>query len=336
MRTRESWNGARYVAGSRGGHYESWFQRCNHPTRPQALWIRYTIFSPKGAPQDAQGELWAMWFDADKREILGFYQALPITACSFATDHLRALIGASELTDDALKGQIDDDGRRVSWDLRYAGASPPLLLYPESYYFRALPKAKQLTANPLVRYNGVMRLPGGREERIDDWLGCQSHNWGPKHTDFYVWAQVAGFEGAPDAYLECATAKLKIAGIWLPNLSPLVLRLDGEDFVLSNPRALWKNRGRYGDWRWQIDAHGPGVDISAVLSAPREAFLALPYRNPPGGVKRCLNSKLARCEVTIKKDGAAERRLVSNGAAFEILGDAARQDAFGFTPASAP
>jgi hypothetical protein len=32
------------------GHYESFFQRANHPTRPLAFWIRYTIFSPTGHP----------------------------------------------------------------------------------------------------------------------------------------------------------------------------------------------------------------------------------------------------------------------------------------------
>ncbi len=41
------------------GHYESFFQRANHPSRPLAFWIRYTIFSPKNRPQDALGEVWA-------------------------------------------------------------------------------------------------------------------------------------------------------------------------------------------------------------------------------------------------------------------------------------
>ena len=30
------------------GHYESWFLRGNHPSRPLAFWIRYTIFHPRG------------------------------------------------------------------------------------------------------------------------------------------------------------------------------------------------------------------------------------------------------------------------------------------------
>jgi len=47
------------------GHDESFFQRANHPTRPLAFWIRHTIFSQKDRPQDAIGELWAVYFNSE-------------------------------------------------------------------------------------------------------------------------------------------------------------------------------------------------------------------------------------------------------------------------------
>ena len=55
MGEREAWNGARFEPADAGGHYESWFQRANHPTRREAFWIRYTVFSPAGRPEDAVG-----------------------------------------------------------------------------------------------------------------------------------------------------------------------------------------------------------------------------------------------------------------------------------------
>ena len=60
------WNRSRYDPASTAGHYESWFQRANHPERPLAFWIRYTIFSPKGRPADAFGEIWAIFFDGER------------------------------------------------------------------------------------------------------------------------------------------------------------------------------------------------------------------------------------------------------------------------------
>jgi hypothetical protein len=53
-----------------------------------------------------------------------------------------------------------------------------------------------------------------------------------------------------------------------------------------------------------------------------EWFVALRYGNPPGGDKRCLNSKLAHCELTLRRAGRAVT-LRSQRAAFEILEDLA-------------
>jgi hypothetical protein len=49
-------NFAQYRPGGAPGHYESWYLRANHPSRPLAFWIRYTIFSPAGRPADAVGQ----------------------------------------------------------------------------------------------------------------------------------------------------------------------------------------------------------------------------------------------------------------------------------------
>lgn len=63
--------------------------------------------------------------------------------------------------------------------------------------------------------------------------------------------------------------------------------------------------------------------IEGEIRAPRESFVGLRYFNPPGGVKYCLNSKLAEC--TLRVTDCATRRTQSlhsaKRAAFEILTD---------------
>ena len=54
---RQGVNHTRYRPGQKAGHYESFFQRANHPSRPFAFWIRHTLFSPHRRPEDALGEL---------------------------------------------------------------------------------------------------------------------------------------------------------------------------------------------------------------------------------------------------------------------------------------
>ncbi|EMO95768.1 hypothetical protein LEP1GSC109_1391 [Leptospira interrogans str. UI 13372] len=69
-----NFNHPRFKENDSKGHYESWFVRANHPNTCKAIWIRYTIFSPKNFPEKAMGELWAIYFDGEKK--LGSFLSL--------------------------------------------------------------------------------------------------------------------------------------------------------------------------------------------------------------------------------------------------------------------
>src|SRR3954471_10900425 len=96
------WEGCRW--DGRSGHYESWFQRANHPSRPIAFWIRHTIFSPEGRRDAAEGELWAVWFDGEKGRCVAQKSELPIRECSFATAGLDVKLPGAALKWKALEG----------------------------------------------------------------------------------------------------------------------------------------------------------------------------------------------------------------------------------------
>jgi len=296
------------------GHYESWFVRATHPSRPLAIWIRYTSYDARDG-STSEGELWGTWFDGERDRIVTAYQAYDAARCHFGRSGLDVRIGEATLVDGDLRGSAEG----ISWNLGFT-PSPPILLFPEAFYDKRFPKAKQLTASPTSRITGTV-VVDGETHALDAWPGSQSHNWGPQHTDLYAWGQVSAFDDDPDAYLECASAKLKM-GVWLPMLSPVVLRLDGQDHLLNGPRQWLRNRGDFRDHSWQLRARGDGLEVSIRFSAAADDFARLTYRNPPGGTKTCLNSKLATCELTVRRPGRPDRSLVaSRRAAFEILGD---------------
>ncbi len=315
--TRDRWNGARFVPGT--GHYESWFQRANDATGRRAFWIRYTIFSPANHPGDAVGELWAIAFDRQTGAIVAVKDVVPIADCRFDPARLDVAIGAATLTDGVLCGDAASNGHTIAWDLTFSGGQPPLLLFPEFMYGTKLPRAKSLVPRPLAAFRGSLIVDGERIA-ITDWIGSQNHNWGSRHTDRYAWGQVAGFDGAPDAFLECSTARLKIGPVWSPWLSPVVLRLGGETLQWNRIDRAIRARGRYADQQWAIHTCGPDGELTVEISASPADFVALRYANPPGGAKLCMNSKLARCELTLVRRGTTTR-LVSSCAAFEILDD---------------
>jgi hypothetical protein len=321
---RDAWNRCRYVHQAQGGHYESWFQRANHPERPLAFWIRYTMFSPKGRAGDAVGELWAIYFDGENDRITAVKAVFPFLSCEFSDTGLGVRIGPALLSEGRLQGRASSRGHSLQWALQYEGHEPPLLLLPRSFYDRGFPKAKALVGTPNAVFEGMLVVDGDAI-RIDGWRGSQNHNWGSKHTDSYAWGQVAGFDNAPDAFLECSTARLRFGPLWTPPLTLVVLRAEGREFALNGLARAVRAHGHFEFFDWRLESHCSEVRISAHIHASPSAFVGLTYDNPPGGTKTCLNTKLAACELTLEQAGKAPRTFTTkHRAAFEILTE--RQD----------
>lgn len=311
-------NRCRFQPGAATGHYESYFLRANHPQRALAFWIRYTFFSPEGRPQDAVGEVWAVYFDGEEDYIVAAKEAFAVADCRIGRDGLE--IGEARLGAGTLSGAASTQ----AWSMRYTSPQPPLLLLPHKLYDAGLPRAKALVAAPGALFSGTLRV-NGADIDIDGWLGSQNHNWGSRHTDTYAWGQVAGFDGAPEVFLECASARLKLGPFRTPSMTLVVLRIGAREYALNSLAQSVRTRASVDFFKLEIDARAGDVRITVSMSAPRYAFAGLAYDNPPGGVKTCLNSKLAACELTIEQRGQPTRSYSTrHRAAFEILTD--RQD----------
>ncbi len=317
------WNNTRYK-GQTEGHYESFFQRANHPTRPLAFWIRYTLFSPKSHPEEAKGELWAIFFNGQTQRHVAVKSEVPFQECLFHPSQFKVQVSDAHLDEKKMAGKIFSS-HSIEWDLNLQCQSPTLLLLPEKYYFTKFPAAKSLVGMPLTHYTGELKVDGEPIE-ISDWVGSQNHNWGRKHTDRYAWGQVCGFENAPESFLEVATAQLKFGPVWTPPFTPIVLRHQGKEIALNN--CLWKtlqNKGSFRFFDWNFSGENSQYQVKGRIWAPRESFVGLCYHNPPGGDKTCLNTKIASCEIQLidKNSKVSETLFTSHRAAFEILTDSA-------------
>ena len=331
-----------FVAGRQQGHYESYFLRGNHPDEPKAFWIRYTIFSPKNHPEKAIGEIWAMYFDADintleeaHENVVAVQENIPLKDCQFPNTHYAFKIGDNTLskveqakTEGVSSGSATLKGHEIRWNLNYKGASDALLLLPEKMYSTALPKAKSLVTTPNVLFNGSLVI-NGKTVNFENWQGSENHNWGSKHTDEYAWGQVAGFDGHPNTFLECSTARIKLGPIWSPWMTLAVLDIDGQRYYFNEvldtlkAKALYDYKDSNNQRSWHFKTKNKQASLEVNISAPKEYFAGLYYKNPPGGCHTCLNSKIASCEIKLLSEKGKETVLrTRNRAAFEILTDA--------------
>jgi hypothetical protein len=323
--SRATVNHTRYRPGQRAGHYESFFQRANHPSRPLAFWIRYTIFSPDGRPEDALGELWAIYFDGETGRHVAVKTEVPFGRCRFEASAFFVKIDGSRLEPGKLSGTAASSGHTISWELSFRGDAAPLFLLPQKLYAAKLPKAKSLVGLPMAVYRGMLSIDGMVID-VTDWLGSQNHNWGSKHTDHYAWGQVAGFDTHPESFLEVGTGRIKIGPLWTPFMTPLVLRHEDEEIALNGMRQSLSARGSFEYFSWTFGSEARDVCVEGTISAPREAFVGLSYYNPPGGTKHCLNSKIGSCELRLTdkrrgNPGAVQTLSAASRAAFEILTD---------------
>jgi len=281
---RDSWNASRFDPNDSLGLYESYFQRGNHPTRPLAFWIRYTVFSPRTHPEQARGELWAIYFDGKAGRISAAKQDVPIADCDFARTRLDVRIGGATLDDHALTGSAKSPAHALAWKLAYRSDESPLLLLPESWYERSLPRAKALVGAPNAIYIGTLSVDG-ENIAVDGWRGSQNHNWGRRHTDRYAWAQVAGFDNAPESFLECTTAQVKLGPFRTPRMTLLVLRDEGREIAINGLRQSLQASADFDFFTWHFDTRNAQARVRGHIHAPANAFVGLTYDNPPGGSK---------------------------------------------------
>ena len=315
-------NWTQYVPGQRKGHYESFYQRANHPTEPLAFWIRYTIFSPKDRPEAAIGELWAIFFDGTTGEHVVVKEEHPLAECTFDTRSFGATVKDSTLVPGALRGRCESLGSSIGWDLSYSGDSQPMFLLPQNMYHGGFPKAKSLVGTPLARYDGQLTVDD-RTIDVNGWVGSQNHNWGSQHTDYYAFGQVAGFDESPDTFLEVVTAQAKVGPLTTPFVTFAALRHNGVEHSAVSLRRAITAKGRFHYFSWQFATESDHATIVGRFTAEPRDFVGLNYYNPPGGIKHCLNTKIGTAELVItdKATGHQETLRTGNRALFEILTD---------------
>ena len=319
--TRESWNGCRYTRKP-SPMYESYFLRGNHPTEPHAFWIRYTIYHGRNGESAPEAELWLALFH-EGRAVAGGHKTFPLSQSTWASEGLDVRISETVFLKPAIaKGALELDGKTFHWDLTWEGAEAPMLMLSEALYRGGFPKAKAVVPAPMVRFSGQIKSDD-LQWNLEDWLGSQNHNWGSRHTDAYAWGQVMGFDNHPEASLECATARLRLGGVlWTPPLSVACVRVDGEEYRFDSLVRAMRSSGEFspGDWSCSLSNGRERLEIKMKCSP--ESIVSLPYRNPPGGLKTCLNTKVAHAEAILRlADGEEIRLHTQNRAAFEILKD---------------
>jgi hypothetical protein len=279
-------------------HYEVWFLTLNQRASRRGFWFRYCVDAPAvGEPRVA---LWAAAFDrADAGSTLGIKREYPIEQFNIeGHEAFRIQISDGEFTSSRALGRVEQGGRSIEWDLRFQPNERTHHHVTPALVNLVRPSSFVCSPNLDTRFSGRIALDG-REMIIEDEPGCQSHLWGRKHVDEWIWVHSNGFEGHDGTVFEGLAARARRAGKTLPPLQSLYLRHRGQEHRFTRLRLSEQWKRHLGMGYWSFAATSTRLHIEGVAQCRLRDMIQAEYRDPDGEPLYCINSEVANLKIRL-------------------------------------
>jgi hypothetical protein len=307
-------------ARTRQGMYESFYLRAVAPKQPVGVWIRHTVQKPRGhAPR---GSLWCTVFDATRGA--PFMHNLTSSRLRVPPDgwiEVGERDGSER--DGGAMGASSAAGKcgPAEWSLRIGAQEHELRHLPREWLYAApLPRTKLTSAAPAASFDGTLQIAGDHAIELDGWRGMVGHNWGAEHAERWIWLHGIGFDGAPDAWLDVALGRLKIAGRLTPWVANGALSIAGRRMRIGGlgARGLRVQEGPAGCAVRLPGEHG--LVVEARASVPPGTAAGWRYGDPDSDAGHdVVNCSIAALELSISSpDGPARSLHSEHGAVYEL------------------
>jgi hypothetical protein len=275
------------------GHYEVYYLTFTDPASETGVWIRYTMLAPlEGAPTCS------LWFlTMSPREGLTARKATFSSAeLTAEADPFRLTIASATLADGGASGEFED----VSWSLQwepgrsYDPVEP--LLRPFASTVFALPNGDTAISGRIGVGSQSLSVEGAR--------GAQAHLWGSKHAAAWAWARCGDFrtadgERVADTFIDGVSARVHRFGREVGPATPVVGRIDGEDFRSTSLPRLLSNRSDFAPGRWRFEAVAKRRKLIGEVDADTRLLAGVTYHDPDGEPAYCYNSEAASMRLHV-------------------------------------
>jgi hypothetical protein len=275
------------------GHYEVYYLTLTDPASGVGYWIRYTLLAP-----DEGAASCALWFLAmdPASGITARRETFQIAELTAHPDPFRLQIGPGSLTDGAAAAELQDAG----WSLRWS---------PGRSYDHVRPALRSFASTILclphgdVAFDGQIHYAGYRAD-LSGARGAQAHLWGSKHAAAWTWAHCGDFatsggERAAGTFVDGVSVCVNRFGRELGPLTPVVGRVDGEDFSSTTPWRVIRNASAFAPDRWRFEALGARRKLIGEVQADRRLLAGVTYHDPDGQPAYCYNTETASMRLGV-------------------------------------
>ncbi len=288
--------------GSSAPHYEVWFLTLNHRASQRGFWFRYVLESPatSGEGSTPHAALWAASFNRrSPGQNLGLKREYAIGQFGFEGQEDSCLrLGEGLFSPAGAAGRVDSGGHSIEWDLSYVPCSRTYNHVSRTMVQLARPSSFVCSPNLATRFSGRI-VVDGEVIVLDEEPGCQSHLWGRKHVDDWVWVHSNAFEKLPDTVFEGLAARARRGGQMLPPIQSLYLRHRGQEHRFLRLRLAEQWQRKLGMGYWSFSAMNSRFHIEGAAQCRLRDMLQAEYTDPDGERLYCINSEVANLKIRL-------------------------------------
>ena len=299
--------------------YEVWFVRVGLADGAGAWWFRYLLLNPgrggcdkreRHDPRNMPVQVWATWFprEGKPRSFIQGFAAETLDLSSRGENPFHFKIGNNRIGEDCCRGDLDVDGHRISWELRYRSSFRVTLSNKGWIGFSRTPHSDAV-------FSGRITLDGHNFEGDLLGFGVQGHNCGYRHRGLWSWAHACfPRDHAPASTLEALVYDMPFGLAF----RKAVLWHDGTEYVFRN---LQEEAGSTFCWKFRC-SHADGLELQAAFDGAGRGLHLLHYmKTDCSGCFEVTNNSLASAVVCLKRGGREIERLeTSIGAVLEMTG----------------
>lgn len=293
------------------GFYEVYYLKFNHRSTRTAFWLRYTLLAP--VEGGAVAELWAVFFDAlNPKNNSAVKETFPISSAEFSREKFYFRIDNAELTHNSARGEIKKSCGSIRWDLNYEPQKNSFYHYPHPVMYKMrIPKTKVCSPNFDIKINGRIEI-NGREIICDKSPGQQSHIWGTKHAESWVWANCNAFSNRQGIF-EGLSAQIRAGKFLSPPLTTLYVMFKNSEYYMNGLWRTYKNFSLVEFPVWKFHGVSGECSFEGEAWSGIENFVGVEYTDPDGDKLWCYNSKVANMKIIIYKGAHKIDELISDG-----------------------
>jgi hypothetical protein len=210
------------------------------------------------------------------------------------------------IQENSCRGAIEQDGRRLSWDVQY-----------QSHFSTTLSNKGWIgfsrTAHSDAAFSGEIKIDGQRFAGDPLAFGLQGHNCGYRHRGFWRWAHAYFSHGEQASTLEALAYDMPLGLVF----RKAVLWHKGQSYIFRNFAEQVDP-----EFRWKIRASTRKLRFDACFDGTGTCLHNLPYlKTDCSETFNVRNNSLANASARIEMTDEGEEKLETiGGAVLEMTG----------------